>query len=236
MNYFTDFREKACFILTSSHTQPDRPTAWCLAFLLQRPDCLSSTYTLTTCRLSVGFSFSFKMQIATDSVQQLQRFSLETFLKSFLFFCFFSPLNSNNLKLWFWERTKLDVGDVFSLPFSDGRGGSVVHANPAPWPWSCHLWGQNHYFSKGAAGLSVWCGPGVLYATMRENVEGKVECVCVCEHMSVFACAAVHVTWQGDSSQRAAGTDVWLPLTAHSRGSWSAEGPTPGPPFPRDKS
>lgn len=179
MNYFTDFREKACFILTSSHTQPDRPTAWCLAFLLQRPDCLSSTYTLTTCRLSVGFSFSFKMQIATDSVQQLQRFSLETFLKSFLFFCFFSPLNSNNLKLWFWERTKLDVGDVFSLPFSDGRGGSVVHANPAPWPWSCHLWGQNHYFSKGAAGLSVWCGPGVLYATMRENVEGKVECVCV---------------------------------------------------------
>lgn len=69
---------------------------------------------------------------------------------------------------------------------------------------------------------------------MRENVEGKVECVCA--HVSVFARAAVHVTWQGDSIQRAAGTDVWLPLTAHPRRGWSAEGPTPGPPFPPDKS
>lgn len=132
------------------------------------------------------------------------------------------------------ESAKVDVGDVFNLPFSHRRGGSVAQANPAPRPWSCHLWGQSHYFSKGAAGLSVWCGPGVLYTAMQENVEGKVECVCA--HVSVFACAAVHVTLRGDSSQSAAGTDVWLPLTVHSRRGWSAIGPTPGPSFPRDKS
>lgn len=84
MNSFTDFRQKACFILTGSHTQPERPTGWCLAFLLQRPDCTAHTHytALTTCRLSVGFSFSFKKQIAPESLQQIQRFSLETFLKS----------------------------------------------------------------------------------------------------------------------------------------------------------
>lgn len=69
----------------------------------------------------------------------------------------------------------------------------------------------------------VWC--------MRENVEGKVECVC----MWAWVRVAVHVTWQGYISQRAAGPDVWLPLTVHSRRDWSGAGPTPSPPFPRTK-
>lgn len=45
----------------------------------------------------------------------------------------------------------------------------------------------------------------------------------------------VHVTWQGYISQRAAGPDVWLPLTVHSRRGWSGAGPTSSPPFPRTK-
>lgn len=54
-------------------------------------------------------------------------------------------------------------------------------------------------------------------------------------HVNVFAHAFVRVTWQGYTSQRAAGPDVSLPLTVHSRRGWSGEGPTPGPSFPRTK-
>lgn len=54
-------------------------------------------------------------------------------------------------------------------------------------------------------------------------------------HVGVCVCAAVRVTWQGYISQRAAGPDVWLPLTVRSRRGWSGEGPTPRPPFPRTK-
>lgn len=53
----------------------------------------------------------------------------------------------------------------------------------------------------------------------------------VCAHVSVCACA----DQRGDGSQRAAGTDVWLPLTVHSGRGWSAEGAAPGPPLPRHK-
>lgn len=53
--------------------------------------------------------------------------------------------------------------------------------------------------------------------------------------VSVCVRAVVRVTWQGYISQRAAGPDVWLPLTVHSRRGWSGEGPTPSPPFPRTK-
>lgn len=130
--------------------------------------------------------------------------------------------------------SKLDNGDVFDL---DGgillmsTGGRVCHpCITAPWPSSCHLLGRNHYFSKGAVGLFVWCGPGVLYIAMRENVEGKVECVCV-------RVCALPCVWHGRgyTSQRAVGPDVWLPLTVHSRGCWSGEGPAPSLPFPGTK-
>lgn len=48
-------------------------------------------------------------------------------------------------------------------------------------------------------------------------------------------CVPVHVTRQGYISQRAAGPDIWLPLTVHSRRGWSGAGPTSSPPFPRTK-
>lgn len=70
----------------------------------------------------------------------------------------------------------------------------------------------------------VWC--------VRENVEGKVECLC----MWVCAHSAVRVTWLGHISQRAAGPDIWLPLTVHSRRGWSVAGPTPASSVPQDKS
>lgn len=53
--------------------------------------------------------------------------------------------------------------------------------------------------------------------------------------VSVCVRDAVHVTWQGHISQRAARPDVWLPLTVHSRRGWSREGPTPSPPVPETK-
>lgn len=70
----------------------------------------------------------------------------------------------------------------------------------------------------------VWC--------MRENVEGKVECVCV------WACVrALLCMWhgRGTSVKGPLGPDVWLPLTVRSRRGWSGAGPTPSPPFPRTK-
>ena len=84
---------------------------------------------------------------------------------------------------------------------------------------------------KVSCGAFCLMWSGGIVSCMRENVEGKVECVCVW----VWVRAAVHVTWQGYISQRAAGPDVWLPLTVHSRRCWSGAGPTPSPPFPRTK-
>jgi len=54
-------------------------------------------------------------------------------------------------------------------------------------------------------------------------------------HVRVCVHASVRVTWQGYISQRAAGPDVRLPLTVHSRRGWSGEGPAPSPPFPGTK-
>lgn len=85
-------------------------------------------------------------------------------------------------------------------------------------------------FRSSCGAFRLMSSEGIVWF-MRENVEGKVECVCVW----VCVCAVVHVTWQGYISQKAAGTDVWLPLTVHSRRGWSGAGPTPSPPFPRTK-
>lgn len=74
------------------------------------------------------------------------------------------------------------------------------------------------------SGGIVWCNAGECWG------QGGV-----CMHVSVCVRAVVRVTWQGYISQRAAGPDVWLPLTVHSRRGWSGEGPTPSPPFPRTK-
>lgn len=53
----------------------------------------------------------------------------------------------------------------------------------ALWPWSCHLWGRNHYFSKGAVGLFVWCGPRVLYGACGRMLRARwsvYACECEC--------------------------------------------------------
>lgn len=86
------------------------------------------------------------------------------------------------------ERAKLDIGDAFSLLFMSTGGKVCRPCITALWPSSCHLWGQNHYFSKGAVGPFVWCGLGLLYRAMRENVEGKVECVCTWMCLRTLSC------------------------------------------------
>lgn len=43
----------------------------------------------------------------------------------------------------------------------------------ALWPSNCHLWGWNHYFSKGAVGLFVWCGLRVLYGACGRMLRAR---------------------------------------------------------------
>lgn len=174
------------------------------------------------------------MQIATESVQQIQRVTLETFLKSLSNFSAFFPLNSNNVKLWFPGKELNLIMGMFSICCLAPGGRVCRPRKPSPVTLELPPLGAKPLLSQ----KELWGFPFDVVRDYCTPPCGRMLRArwSVCAHVSVFACAAVHVTWRGDSSQRAAGTDVWLPLTVHSRRDWSAEGPTPGAPFPRDKS
>lgn len=114
--------------------------------------------------------------------------------------------------------------------------------------WSCHLLGPKTItFQKGSCGAFrlMWSRGWGGYCARQcgRMLRARWECVfaCKCVCVCVHARAGVRVTWQEHISQRAAGPDVWLPLTARSRRGWSGEGPAPSAPpphpsVPRDKS
>lgn len=111
------------------------------------------------------------------------------------------------------------------------EGGFVVHALQPSGPRTAIFGGETITFQKELWGFSfdvVW-GYCMVHAGECWGQGG------LCMRVSMRVRAAVRVTWQGYISQRAAGPDVWLPLTVHSRRGWSGEGPTPSPPFPRTK-
>lgn len=133
------------------------------------------------------------------------------------------------------ERAKLDVGDVFKLPVSHRREG-VSPTQTRPRDLGAATFGGKTITSqKELRGFPFDVVRGYCMLPCGRMLRARWS-VCACAYVSLFACAAMHVMWRGDSSQRAAGADVWLPLTVRSRRGWSAEGPTLGPPFPRDKS
>lgn len=112
-----------------------------------------------------------------------------------------------------------------------GGGGFTVHALELP-----SFGTENHYFSKGELwGFSFDVVSGGYCARQcGRMLRARWECVFACECVCVRARAGVRVTWQGHISQRAAGPDVWPPLTARSRRGWSGEGPAPSAPHPPD--
>lgn len=135
-----------------------------------------------------------------------------------------------NMIFTMFSVSRVNSNRVHRMLCGGGRGGFAVHALELP-----SFGTENHYFSKGELwGFSfdvVWGGYCARQCgrTSRARWECAFACECVC--VCVRARAGVRVTWQGHISQRAAGPDVWLPLTARSRRGWSGEGPAPsGPP------
>lgn len=113
--------------------------------------------------------------------------------------------------MWFEERclNNVHIREGFITPERPSLGAKTIT------------------FQRSCGAFRLMWSEGIVIAHAGECWgQGGVCMVWVCVR------GAVRVTWQGYISQRAAGPDVWLPLTVHSRRGWLFAGPTPSPPFP----
>lgn len=121
---------------------------------------------------------------------------------------------------------------VNSIHVTLSTGGRVCRpCIAALWPSNCHLWGRNHYFSKGAVGLFVWCGLRVLYGSCGRMLRARwsmYACECVC---------ALSCVWhgRGTSVKGPPGQTFGCPWQCTPGGAGLVQGPLPSPPFPRTK-